>query len=155
MKDTYYRRNASFLKNFMIHKNIKFLYRYFVNYSLYNFHNWYRTQKKINKFVTQNSIPSICIGYEQLCFSLEEVMKKICRFIDLEYEEKMLSTVNANIHSLFGNRMRFQTEKRQAIVYDNRWFYKNNWVLPALLSPHVMLYNKNYVYQQKSSIWDH
>ncbi len=155
MQDNY-RRNVDYAFSALLKKRgLKGLYRYFRRNKFYGFHDWYFTQKKIDHFVRHAQISSFHVGYEQLCLNPEAKIKEVCQFLELDYEEAMLSTIHSHSHNVFGNRMRFQADKRDRISYDNRWFYKNDWLLPSILFPYVMSYNKSRVYEQPGSmVWD-
>lgn len=58
-------------------------------------------------------------------------------------------------HIIRGNRMRSQAEKRRRVAYDDRWFYKQEGMLPAVLFPQIMRYNSRQVYRNlRDQIWN-
>ena len=51
--------------------------------------------------------------------------------------------------------MRDQPDKNRKIRYDNRWFYRSEWILPFILSRKTRILNNKLVYQNEiSRIWD-
>lgn len=151
-----YRRNPEYgLTNLIRRRGWKGLFRYFMHNRLYAFHDWYWTQRKIDKFVRAEKVPAFRIGYEELCFDPEASIKDISDFLGLGFEESMLSLEATHSHNVFGNRMRFQPGKQKRITYDHRWFYKNDWMLPALMFPYIMSYNKASVYSRQGKlVWE-
>jgi len=83
------------------------------------------------------------------------MMKKISDFLGIEYTESMLTLTDTQSHVIHGNRMRSQAEKRRRVAYDDRWFYKQEWMLPAVLFPQIMRYNSREVYRNiRDQIWN-
>lgn len=60
------------------------------------------------------------LRYEELATNPEEQLVKICSFLDLEFEGKMLSFRSTPYIGIGGNRMREQQTEEQ-IVLDKRW----------------------------------
>jgi hypothetical protein len=82
------------------------------------------------------------------------MMDDICEFLNVKVVDSMFSLLDSSSHSVLGNRMRSQMEKRQGIFYDNRWFSRNDWLLPAILFPHIMRYNAKEVYRNvPGALW--
>ena len=58
-------------------------------------------------------------------------------------------------HVVHGNRMREQSDKNRSIRYDNRWFYRSEWLWPYLLSPRTRRLNKQLVYHNETGrLWN-
>jgi hypothetical protein len=145
-----YRKSREYtLKNLIIKKGWKGILRYCKRNVMYSFHDWYWINKKIDNLIESNKFDSIRISYEELCFNLESIVQNICKFLDINYEESMLSIISSKSHNIGGNRMRLDSEKRKKIIYDYRWFYKNDWILPSLIFPYIMLYNNAITYEKK------
>ena len=67
-------------------------------------------------------------------------------FLDVERVDPMLSLRDSGSHIVLGNRMATQDEGRRAIVHDDRWLRRSDWLLPSLLLRPVMRYNARHVY---------
>ena len=101
---------------------------------------WYR-QNKIFERATLNAVQ---VGYEPLVLDSENVVRRLCRKLSMEFQPAMLKLHSGTEHILVGNRMR--TDKTQRIKYDGRWM-RDTSVWPILLKP-VMDYNRTHVYNQ-------
>jgi Sulfotransferase family len=120
----------------------------------YHFLSWYFRNKRIKNFLRKEKIPHLQIGYEELCFSPNHMIQKICDFLGEKPDLSMLSLKDSRSHVIRGNRMRLQPDKRQGIFYDNRWFYRREWLLCALLFPNIMRFNEREVYNNGAgNIW--
>jgi hypothetical protein len=125
--------------------------------SFYYFVRWYLKSKRIQLFLRKHSIRYFQLGYEELCLHPNLMIEKICNFLGEEPEPSLLSSLsfdNSRNHIMGGNRMRRQSAKQQ-LSYDNRWFYRNEWLLPALVFPNIMKFNKEQVYRNtRGTIWE-
>jgi len=110
------------------------------------FIQWHRTNKRIQQFLKSNDIPTLLIGYEELVFYTQDIVSKIWDFLGVENSGQIKSLSTSSSHIVRGNRMRNQEEKRQTVVYDNRWLYRDEWLLPSLFFRHIMRYNSQEVY---------
>lgn len=120
------------------------------------FWHWYILNRRTQRLLRDNGLSFIQIGYEELCLYPDFIMKKISEFLKLEYTEDMLTLTDKQSHVLLGNRMRSQKEKRRRVAYDDRWFYKLEWMLPALIFPQIMKYNSIEVYRNiRDQLWNH
>jgi hypothetical protein len=121
----------------------------------YYFLDWHAQNRAIQEFLKTRNVPSFQLGYEELCLYPERMLKQLCEFLEIPMEEQMLTLGNvSSSHIIRGNRMRHSSEKRQ-IRYDNRWFYRSEWVLPSILFPHIMSYNRAEVYKNTArSFWE-
>jgi hypothetical protein len=54
-----------------------------------------------------------------------------------------------------GNTRKTDAKRRQGIVYDYRWMYRDEWLLPAALFRNIMAYNSANVYHnlQEDKFW--
>ena len=114
--------------------------------SLSRYIQWYRNNRKIQRYLQQNKISVLQIGYEELVLYTREVAPRICEFLEVENNSEMYSLGNSGSHIVRGNQMRFDETKRQSIVYDNRWLYRDDWLLSSLVLRNVMKYNASAVY---------
>ena len=121
---------------------------------VYRFRQWYLGNRRVQDLLEREKIPSFQLGYEELCLHPNLLVRNICEFLDVKPVDSMLSLPDSGSHVALGNRMRSQKEKRQRIFYDNRWFYRNDWLLPAVLLPRIMRYNTAEVYRNiRGVLW--
>ncbi len=113
------------------------------------FRKWYSGNRAIERCLDSLGMEPLTVGYEDLCLYSERTLHRICRFLGVEYEPAMLELSQSKSHSIVGNRMRKQAEKR-VLRYDNRWFTRKEWALPALLNPHITKYNTEKVYSSEA-----
>jgi hypothetical protein len=112
----------------------------------YHFLSWYFRNRRVLNFLNKEGIPYTQIGYDELCLRPNPMAQKICDFLGEKLEPSMLSLKDSHSHVIRGNRIHSQPNKRQAISYDHRWFYRREWLGPALLFPHIMRFNAREVY---------
>lgn len=119
------------------------------------FWQWRVENRRIRTFLARARVPFFQLGYEELCLSTRPMVEAMCDFLDIAPSEAMLRPSSSQSHVVVGNRMRFQSEKRQAISYDNRWFTSREWLLPSLLLPGVMRHNRQAVYRHTAgALWE-
>lgn len=128
---------------------------FILRHPLYHFRLWYSQNKKMQQFLQKHDIPTLQIGYEELCIYPDKMIRRICEFLGEEPEDSMLSLSNSNgSHVIRGNRMRNRSERKK-IMYDNRWFYRTEWVLPSIIFPGVMKFNRREVYKNTGgTVWE-
>jgi hypothetical protein len=120
----------------------------------YCFQSWHYSNRKLQRTLGDNKIPTFQLGYEELSLYPQIAVQSICEFLGVEPVNSMYSLSDSGSHSILGNRMRLQDEKRGRIVYDNRWFCRNDWLLPAVLFRNLMQFNSQQVYQNtRESLW--
>ena len=93
--------------------------------TIYNVDRWYRGNRRTQNFLRKNNLKHFQFGYEELCFAPERILKQICDFIEITYEEKMLYPKNSERHILRGNQMRHNPKKLESIKYDHRWVLRS------------------------------
>ncbi len=106
---------------------------------------WHRHNRAVEQFLRECGLPTFQLGYEELCLAAEPIVREICSFLGLTFEPTMLELRSSRSHVLRGNRMRRQPEKA-ALTYDHRWFMRRDWLLPSLLCPGIMRFNRDHVY---------
>lgn len=115
---------------------------------------WYRRNRRETRFLEREGIPTCQIGYEELALYPEPTLARVCEFLGIEPTGAMLDLEASGSHSILGNRMRLQKEKRRRIAYDCRWFWCRDWQLPAALLPHIMRYNERETYRHmRDGMW--
>jgi hypothetical protein len=126
------------IKKFGVKGVIKYLRRN----RYYVFYNWWRTNNRITKIITDNKLESLVTSYERFCFNSNETLEEIYNFLGTDFDANSIDMLTTNNHNIFGNRMRFDKEKRKQIRYDMDWIYKNEWVLPYFVMTPVRNYNQ-------------
>lgn len=118
------------------------------------FRKWYSGNKKIQNFLEANNISHFQLGYEELCLHPAVMTEKICHYLGEQPELSMLAIENSRSHNVLGNRMHRQSHKLK-LLYDIRWFQRNEWLIPNLLFPKIIKYNTREVYRNVGTrIWD-
>lgn len=137
------------------HKNSgKFPKSLLQQFASYYFLEWYRQNRKIQQYLSSLDVPVFQFGYEELCLYPQKMLDKICNFLSVEVEATLLNWDKPQSHIIRGNMMRMNAEK-WGIHYDNRWFYRKNWLMPSVFFPHIMKYNNAEVYKNTAgTVWE-
>jgi len=106
---------------------------------------WYIENKKFYSLFKAIK-NGIIMGYEEFALNPEDAIKIVCGKIGVDFDERMLYPKNSHRHSVFSNRMRYVSYKKENISYDYRWFTNNSICFANLLLPFVMKLNKKLVY---------
>ena len=107
----------------------------------------------MQRFLIERKLHVVQIGYEELCLYPKRIIQKICDFLEEDIDPAMLTLKESQSHVMRGNRMRTQQDKSE-LLYDHRWFSRNEWILPAFLFPNIMKYNAKEVYKNNTeTIW--
>ena len=109
------------------------------------FRTWHRTNRDLRSYLDRERLPAFQFGYEEFCLAPERIARRICEFLEVDFQPEMLKVRGSGSHAIRGNRMRFQEEKK-TLSYDHRWFTRSDWLLPSLLCPRVMRFNREQVY---------
>jgi hypothetical protein len=118
------------------------------------FLRWYFGNRAFQRHLIEEDYSFLQLGYEELCLNPRQVMEEVCRFLEIEFTDAMLRPSGSTSHSILGNRMRVQAGKRSALLYDDRWLRRNEWLLPAALLRKVMRYNAREVYRLTDDTWE-
>jgi hypothetical protein len=123
---------------------------------LYYFVLWYLQNKQIKNYLERHRIDYFSLGYDELGMNPQLMMKKIFAFLEEDIVNPDFSSVNSQSHVLVGNTQKRNTKRRRGIFYDNRWMYRNEWLLSAAVFRNIMNYNAREVYRniKTGSIWD-
>ncbi|MFC2015948.1 hypothetical protein ACFLUM_03350 [Chloroflexota bacterium] len=118
------------------------------------FRSWYWRNREIETYLEVQRLKRFRVGYEALCLQTSSIVGELSRFLAIDYEPSMLDIGRSQGHAALGNRMRLQSDKRKAIQYDNRWFYRNEWLVPYVLFRTIAKYNMTAVYSHtKGGVW--
>jgi hypothetical protein len=130
------------------------LLKLWMNYPSYYFVEWYHMQQKVEKFLDANGVDRFKLGYEELSLYPEKMMERLCGYLGIEFLPQMVSGLNTGTgHVLRGNRMRHRSGNTK-IMYDNRWFYRGEWIPSYALFPWIVTYNLRNVYGNTSGTWE-
>ncbi len=108
---------------------------------------WIAENIKLISELQKMNLQIFNIGYEELALFPEITLRKICDFIGLEFDKKMLNPAETNSHIIAGNIVRTDKEKRSQIIYDARWLVATKplfWTF--FVHPFVNKFNKKLVY---------
>ncbi len=86
----------------------------------------------------------IHVAYEDLVFSPQLGLQRVCEALGLSYDESMLE-MDAVAHNVLGNRMKSDARKNRRLWYDHRWMMSSRL---SLLSPLVFPVHLYQVLQQ-------
>jgi len=107
---------------------------------------WYRANKRIRNYLRSANIDHFQLGYDELALYPDYMLNRIFDYLGVDREGTELSLTDTVSHSILGNQMRFQPEKKEGILYDNRWFKRREWVIASLIFPWIMDFNTREVY---------
>lgn len=128
----------------------RWLYSQSIKSPSYLFWKWYLRNRASQKLIRSSTPDCTMLSYEDLSLSTEASMRKLYKFLGLEIVDTESPTPgNSQSHIFMGNPMIADKQKMREIRYDNRWHSRRDWVLSALLFPHIMAYNSKAVYGSK------
>ena len=117
--------------------------------------NWHRDNFAISDFLDTQNLEHFLLGYEELSLYPDKTVPLLSNWLEIEYQPRMLELNPQQSHVVHGNRMREQSDKNRTIRYDNRWFYRTEWLWPYLLSPRTRRLNKRLVYHNETGrLWN-
>lgn len=115
---------------------------------------WWYINKISKCFLDNNEIDYLQIGYEELCFYPKYILNKICKFIGVNFSDKLLdSPAETGSHTARGNPMRVSKKKRKKIMYDSRWLRNRKVSLVYSLLPFVAKWNSKNVYSNTKNFF--
>ena len=154
MRNDRIRKKDFYIKDLVRQYGVKTPLEVLMRTSYKYFWHWYLLNRQTKIYLERANIPTFQVGYEEVSLYPEILAQKICQFLDIDFDSKIVTLEAAGSHVLLGNRMRNQEEKRTRIYYDNRWFYNNEWQLPSLLFPNIMKFNTREVYSNTNTyLW--
>lgn len=112
---------------------------------------WYNSNRKFQKYFSINNLQYLNVGYDDFCLNTKKVLGNICEFLEIDYQDGLGNIPKSKSHVVSGNRMRYEPSKNKEILYDNRWFYRKEWIMPSLLLPRIMNYNYEWVYHKRKN----
>jgi hypothetical protein len=99
---------------------------------------WWLGNRRLERYLAREGLERLTVGYEELCFRPESILREACAFLGLPFHESMLRPGLKRAHVLRGNRMRFDRERSSRVDYDARWMARSRtmwaapWFLPAM-----------------------
>jgi hypothetical protein len=146
---------TSFHTSLKINKRQMTISPYLYRLPMFLFWIWYISILRTKRVIYRRGIDSFQVGYEEIAFYPDIVIPRLCNFLEVDYSKLMLDIKKSKSHIAAGNRMRLQNKKRQKFLYDNRWFYNNDWLIPSIVFPNIMKFNYREVYRHtKHSIYN-
>ena len=118
---------------------------------------WWRINSRTESIIRGNSLWSFNLGYEELALAPEKALRLLCDWLELDFDPKMLLPgAYSKSHIIAGNRMRYDSERRDKIVYDGAWLNSSAAsVQSSILFPPIKSLNKKLVYSNEilGSVW--
>ena len=113
---------------------------------------WCRVNARQASRLDSTGRPVYRLGYEQLALDPEGSLRRLCRWLDIDFDARMLAPAqHSNSHILSGNRMRFDAKQSASIRYDSAWLnHPAGLAQLALLIPWVARMNRKLVYSENS-----
>lgn len=116
--------------------------------ALYRTLQWSRGNRAMKDFLTDTNARYLQMSYEELCFDKNGLLEEVAEFLGIEAFPDEHSPQVSKSHILRGNQMRFDTERRARVRYDNRWFF-SLWIqIVARAWPGVRQWNDENVYSR-------
>ena len=109
---------------------------------------WWRVNRRLDQRLAASGHPVFRLGYEELALAPEQALRRLCRWLDLDFDAAMLQPgMHSTSHIVSGNRMRFEPGQSEAIRYDAAWMASSALSLrmAPLLTPVARL-NRRLVY---------
>lgn len=88
----------------------------------WGFIRWHRANRRLKRYMDGRKIDYFQFGYEELCLHPEVILPKICDFIEVDYAPEIFDLGNSTSHTVLGNGLLLDKNKKSRLVYDNRWF---------------------------------
>jgi hypothetical protein len=106
--------------------------------------DWIKKNRSLERFLNDQNIQSLNIGYEELVLSLSFTLNKILNFAKLNAGSPILDLSKSGSHIISGNNMRL--DQAEKIYYDYRWFLNPRTRFWFSLLPNVVKLNRKWVY---------
>ena len=109
---------------------------------------WWYVNWKLERILKRSACPVLHLGYEELALRPEVALRHVCAWLGVSFAPSMLKPgCNSRSHILSGNRMRFDSQKNNAILYDDSWLRSTHWMVRiAPMIPAVAAMNHRLVY---------
>lgn len=109
---------------------------------------WLRNVKRIDTDLAQRDLPRFQLGYEELALRPREVLTLICNWLDVPFEEAMLTPFGkTRSHIITGNGSIRKPNLAATIRYDGSWLAANEYpIMSGLLTGVCGRINQRLVY---------
>ena len=144
--DGYYVKNLISKYNWKI-RPLRYLIPWFTRMPSYFFSLWYMQNRWFRDFIDHNDVNTFQLGYDELCLQPEAMLEKAGKFIGIDQEIKSSSFSGSKSHIIVGNIRKDDKSRKEAVRYDGRWMYRNEWLPVAFLFRNIMKYNAREVYK--------
>lgn len=156
----YYRREGNYVRRLRYHygwkaEAMKWIVPRVTKRPVYYFLLWYHQNRRIKRFLSQHRIDHLQMSYDELGMAPEPMIQKLFGYLAENDFDPGGDAVESRSHILVGSIRKSDPRRRRGILYDNRWMYRNEWILPAALFPAIMRYNQREVYPRRRDavIW--
>jgi len=156
----HFKKHGNYYKKLLYHygwraKMTGWMLPFLTQRSSYYFWLWYYQNKKINKFLIDQNIDYFGLGYDEIGLMPDIMIPEIFKYLGENIKTGDFSSQNSQSHIIVGNTRKNDTKRRKGIVYDYRWMYQNDWLLPAAFFQNIMKYNSTHVYRnlQNYGFW--
>lgn len=98
--------------------------------------SWWRGQRDIERFLAAGRLDYRVVSHEGVIFRTQAVMRAIAHYTGIHGLERSWETDlgEAEVHDVFGNRVKDDAARRSRLVYEDEWQYRP-WL--NLLTPTV------------------
>jgi len=110
------------------------------------FFKWFAENKKLLYVLNKNKFNILKVGYEELAFFPEFILKKISEFIEVPYSDLMLSPSNTKSHIINGNIARADKQKKERFFYDPKWLVSGRLSFVSVFFFFFQKFNNSLVY---------
>jgi len=113
---------------------------------------WKKASEEHYAFAKQTQLPVLHVGYEEICLFPEYMMRTVSEFLDIPFNEQMLSPSAGTSHVATGNPMRVDPQRNRKTLYDNRWFFRRDVGIASSLIPGALRLNRELVYHNTAPL---
>jgi len=109
---------------------------------------WWLENMKLLRQLKKMRITSHKVGYEELIFHPDVVMKNLFDRMELPYDDAVLQPSKSSSHIISGNIARVDPEKRRGFIYDSRWMLSSRLIYLSALTGFMNRMNRKLVYSR-------
>ena len=107
---------------------------------------WLKGNLSFKRKLNSLNLSYMIVGYEEFALYPEYILKLICKYLDIEFNSRMLEPSKTTSHILRGNVVRGDKSKSSRILYDARWFTSTQIGYLSFLCSPLMKLNRKWVY---------
>lgn len=109
---------------------------------------WRLENMKLLRQLKKMRITTHKVGYEELIFHTDVVMKDLFDRLRLPYNETVLQPAKSSSHIISGNIARVDPVKRSGFIYDSRWMLSSRLIYLSALTGFMNRINRELVYSR-------